>query len=63
MESLETRIHEFEVNKEVLQVEVNANSDDYLVLHELTRQLQTLDAALDSAITRWLELVETNGES
>ena len=63
MESLETRIHEFEVNKEVLQVEVNANSDDYLVLHELTRQLQTLDAVLDSAITRWLELVETNGES
>ena len=63
MESLETRIHEFEVNKEVLQVEVNANSDDYLVLHELTRQLQTLDAALDSAITRWLELVEMSGES
>ncbi len=63
MESLETRIHEFEVNKEALQVEVNANSDDYLVLHELTRQLQTLDAALDSAITRWLELVETSGES
>ena len=63
MESLETRIHEFEVNKEALQVEINTNSDDYLVLHELTRQLQTLDAALDSAITRWLELVETNGGS
>ena len=63
MESLETRIHEFEVHKEALQVEINANSDDYLVLHELTRQLQTLDAALDSAITRWLELVETSGES
>ena len=63
MESLETRIHELEVNKEALQIEINANSDDYLVLHELTRQLQTLDAALDSVITRWLELVETNGES
>ena len=63
MESLEIRIHELEVNKEALQVEINANSDDYLVLHELTRQLQTLDAALDSVITRWLELVETNGES
>ena len=51
------------MNKEALQVEINANSDDYLVLHELTRQLQTLEAALDSAIARWLELVDTNGNS
>ena len=55
-EGLEARIEGLEARRAALQAEVNASGDDYLRLQELAEQLEVLEAELDEAMGRWLDL-------
>ena len=58
LEGLEARIEGLEARRAALQAEVNASGDDYLRLQELAGQLEALEAELDEAMMRWLELAD-----
>ncbi len=61
LEGLETRIEELEAQKIALQAEVHARSDDYIRLGELAERLREVEAQIDAAAERWLELAEVAG--
>ncbi len=61
LESLETQVKTLETQKATLQAEINASGSDYVRLQALAEQLQTLEADLETAVTRWLELSELAG--
>ncbi|MEA3335240.1 MAG: ABC-F family ATP-binding cassette domain-containing protein [Chloroflexota bacterium] len=58
LEALEVSIEEMEGEKETLQSQINASGDDYARLQTLAERLQEIDAKLDRAMERWLELSE-----
>lgn len=58
LDSLEPRIEQLEAQKAALQAEINASGNDYVRLQSLAEQLHTLEAALEAAEERWLELAE-----
>ncbi len=58
IESLEARIAELEANKTSLLETMNTAGADYAKLQRLGGQLETLEATLETALERWLELSE-----
>jgi ABC transport system ATP-binding/permease protein len=58
LESLESRIEEFDARKTALQAQINASGDDYIRLTELAEQLRSLETEADAASERWLALAE-----
>ncbi|GAB4456262.1 MAG: ABC-F family ATP-binding cassette domain-containing protein [Anaerolineae bacterium] len=58
LDSLEPRIEQLEAQKAALQAEINASGSDYVRLQNLVEQLHALEAALEVAEERWLELSE-----
>jgi len=62
LERLETQVETLESQKAILQAEINASGSDYVRLQVLAEQLQTLEAELETMLTRWFELSELAGE-
>jgi len=62
LERLETQVETLEAQKTSLQAEINASGSDYIRLQALAEQLQTLEADLETMLTRWIELSELAGE-
>ena len=56
--SLETRIAALETSKTHLLTIMNTVGADYVKLQQLTTQLEALEAELEGALERWLELSE-----
>ncbi len=55
---LEPHIEKLENKQAGLQAKINASGNDYLKLQSLADELQQLEAELESAMERWLELQE-----
>ena len=62
LESLETQVEALEAQKAILQAEINSSGSDYVRLQALAEQLQSLEAELETIMTRWFELSELAGE-
>ncbi len=62
LESLETQIETLEAQKTTVEAEINSSGSDYIRLHALAEQLQTLEADLEATLARWFELSELTGE-
>ncbi len=58
LEELEPRIEALEAQQKRLQAEINASGGDYARLAALAEQLRAVEAELDAAAERWLELSE-----
>ena len=58
LEHLDLRLEELETDKKSVQTRINQSGSDYQKLQQLTKQLQTVEAELDTVIERWLELSE-----
>ena len=58
LESLVTHIEELEAQRAALQAQINASGDNYIRLTELAEQLRMIEAEVDTAAERWLELAE-----
>jgi ATP-binding cassette subfamily F protein uup len=56
--ALETRIAALEDEQAALQEAINASGDDYVRLGELAAELESVNAALEAAMERWLALSE-----
>jgi ATP-binding cassette subfamily F protein uup len=61
LESLERQVETLEAQKAILQDEINSSGSDYVRLQVLAEQLQTLEAELETMLTRWFELSELAG--
>lgn len=59
---LEVEIEALEANRKQLQAGINQAGADYRKLQALAGQLQTLEAELEAATNRWLELLEIAGQ-
>ena len=57
-EQLETKIAEMETQKEELEQSLADNSSDFVKVQELSDKLAALNADIDTATDRWLELAE-----
>ncbi len=55
---LEEKIPELEGRKADLEKEMQSSGSDYPRLQKLLAELQTVDAALETALSRWMELAE-----
>jgi ATP-binding cassette subfamily F protein uup len=62
LERLETQVETLEAQKATLQAKINSSGSDYIRLQALAEQLQTLEAELETMVTRWIELSELAGE-
>ncbi|MCK6624415.1 MAG: ABC-F family ATP-binding cassette domain-containing protein [Anaerolineae bacterium] len=58
LDGLEPRIEQLEAQKAALQAEINASGSDYVRLQSLAERLHALEAELEAAEERWLELSE-----
>ena len=63
LERLEADIEALEARQEQLQTDINQSGADYLKLQTLAGELQELEATLEEATTRWLELSEIAEEA
>jgi ATP-binding cassette subfamily F protein uup len=62
LEDLETQVETLEAQKAFLEAEISSSGSDYVRLQALAEQLQTLEADLETILTRWFELSELGGE-
>jgi ATP-binding cassette subfamily F protein uup len=58
LERLEADVEALETKREQLQTDINSSGADYLKLQALAKELQDLEATLEAATSRWLELSE-----
>jgi ATP-binding cassette subfamily F protein uup len=58
---LETRIEALEAEQQALQTQINQSGDDYRQLQTLAKQLQSVEAELETISERWLALSEIGG--
>ena len=62
LERLETQVETLEAQKTILHAKINSSGSDYVRLQALAEQLQTLEAELETMLTRWFELSELGGK-
>jgi len=62
LEGLEVRIAELETRQAELTAQMAECGSDYVRLQEMSQQLEAIEADLDSALERWMELEEQKAQ-